>query len=268
MSLSVFVLDPSRAADEVVDWGFGADTALVAGHLAGPQVAARLRETSGEDPHLVLLHRPAQAADAAFLANVVSGAVPAVPVSRLQVDSSLLAATVIGLEAAHVEGEGDVSRLARIEHTLARGVGGAWLKRVTRLDSPSPSFGQHLRSIVPGGARFVARCGTEGRVERASAGGYTAQGEEQLVVGAEADHPGARQLAAWFGSDDVVHVPPVTSDAKRLYGNPGVEFVVVREVLEPPGPGRGRCRVCRDTLHAEVCPYCHVRSQPLEVPSA
>lgn len=268
MSLSVCVLDPSRAPDEVGDWGFGEDLALVTGRLGGPEVASRLRTGARPGSHLLLLYRPAQQAEAAFVANVVSGALPALPVTRLAVDVSLLGATVIALEAAHVEGEGDGSRVSRIGRTLAHTVTGVWLTRVTRLTAPSPTFGQHLRSVVPGGPRFVARCGTGGRVEKALAGGYGGGRTGQLVVGAEQGSPGAQRLSAWFGSDDVVYVPPVAASVQGVYGNHGVEFAVVEEVLASPGPQRGRCRVCRDTVHETACPFCHVRPQTREVPTA
>lgn len=259
MSLTICVLDPSRPQGEVVEWGFGTDIALVSGRLGGPTLVDRLRPTLGPRTHVVLLHRPSERRDGAFLANVVSGAMPDVPVTRLEVTSSLLAATVIGLEVANISDEGEPTRLSRIERTLTSSVNGVWLSRVTRLATPSPTFGQHLRSVVPGGRRFVALCGPRGRVERAVPDGHTREGASQLVIGAPEDHAGARQLAAWFGAGDVVHVPPVLADVRRAYGNPGVEFTVVGEVIALPGASSGRCRVCRDVVHGPACPYCHVR---------
>ncbi|MBR7742630.1 hypothetical protein KC207_04930 [Phycicoccus sp. BSK3Z-2] len=268
MSLSLCVLDPSRAPDSVQMWRFGEDDVPVSGRLGGPEVVGRLRPSLRADSRIVVLHRPADHAGAALLANVVSGALPAVPVTRLPVTSSLLAATVIALEAAHVEGEGDLARLARIPQTLDVTVSGAWLRRVTRLDDPSPSFGQHLRSIFPWGPRFVARCGPDGRVVKAEPAGFDGSGTGRLVVGAPEGSPGVDRLVAWFGSDAVVHVPPVVADVRGVYGNPGVEFAVVDEFLAAPGPRTARCPVCREPMHADTCPFCHVRPDSREVPAA
>ena len=258
MSLSICVIDPSRATTEIEHWGLGDDVAVVTGRLGGPELAAHLRPGIRTGSRLVVLHRPADLASAALVANVVSGALAQLAVTRLPVRSSLLGATVIGLEAARIEGESDGTRVTRLAGTLDGATSGAWLSRVTRLAAPTPSFGQHLRSLVPGGPRFIAVHGPSGGVVRAEPDGYDGPRTGQLVIGAPADSVAARELRAWYGSDDVVHVEPVLADARRVYGNAGAEFTVVTEALADPGPVVGTCPVCRDALHGTVCAFCHV----------
>lgn len=268
MSLSVCVVDPSRRSTAVEEWGFGSEVALVTGRLGGPEVAARLREDLGGDARLVVLHRPADLDAAALVTNVVSGALPHLAVARLAVRSSLLGAAVIGLEAAHIENQDDGTRLARLAGTLGGTTSGAWLSRVTRLSVPSPSFGQHLRSLLPGGPRFLALLGPDAGVVRAAAEGYAGPPTRQLVIAAPPESTASQRLRAWYGSDDVIHVPPVVADARALYGNPGAEFIVVADSLAEAGPSRGACPVCGDVLHGDVCPFCHVHPRLVEETSA
>ncbi len=268
MSLSICVVDPSRATTEIEDWGFGDDVAVVTGRLGGPALAARLRPGIRPGSRLVVLHRPADLPAAALVANVVSGALPQLAVTRLPVGSSLLGATVLGLEAARIEGESDGTRVTRLAGTLDGATSGAWLSRVTRLASPSPSFGQHLRSLLPGGPRFVAVHGPHGGVVRAEPDGYDGSSSGRLVIGAPADSVAAEQLRAWYGSDDVVHVPPVLADARLVYGNAGAEFTVVTEALADPGPVVGTCPVCHDALHGTACAFCHVNPRTTEESTA
>ncbi|MGL4743590.1 MAG: hypothetical protein ACRCXL_04270 [Dermatophilaceae bacterium] len=262
MSMSVCVLDPSTPPGDVRQWSCGGHRAVIAGRLGGPGVADYLRTTTGGDGHVILLHRPSERDDAGFLANVISGALPGVAIARLEVTTTLLAATMTALEASVVSPDGHVTRLSRIANSLDHVSSGLWVQKATRLTAPNPSFRQHLRSLVPGGPGFVALRSPEPRLVKADAGGCDpSMARGRLVVGAEPDAPGLDRLRAWFGGDTMC-VPPAMASVRHGYGDAGFEFAIVDEAVAAPDPARGHCRVCGETLHHPACPFCHVLSDP------
>ncbi|MGL4176579.1 MAG: hypothetical protein ACRCSN_10915 [Dermatophilaceae bacterium] len=265
MSMWVCVLDPSTPPDDVREWTCGEHHAIVSGRLGGPGVVRFLRSRSPASERVVLVHRPTEGRDAGFLANVVSGALPHVALARLEVVSTLLAATMIALEATLITDDDHVAQLSRIANSLDRTTSGLWVQKVTRLTTPNPTFGQHLRSLVPGGPGFIALRDATPRIVQAKVGSdHFGAARGRLVIGAEPDAPGVDRLRAWFGGAEAMTVPPVMASVRRGYGNAGHEFAVVDEALAEPDARTGLCRVCGEGLHRPDCPFCHVFSDTVE----
>ena len=118
-----------------------------------------------------------------------------------------------------------------------------------------------MREMDAGGAHRTAETTPRARI----------LGYPESLVHQRNVHPfdwAAEQLRAWYGSDDVVHVPPVLADARLIYGNAGAEFTVVTEALADPGPVVGTCPVCHDALHGTACTFCHVNLRTTEESTA
>ena len=218
----------------------------------------------------MLLHRPNDAKAAGYLANVVSGALPSTAVVRLAAPSSLLAAAIVALETVRSAADDDGAVLSRLRQTLALTHSGLWAKRVTRLTSPSPSFGQHLRSLWPWGQGFLAYVGPEAWVQQLRAGQAPAQTAGcQLVVGAPAGKDVSPLTSWWSGQAGAAAVvpplPPIVESTRAAYGNDGVEFVLLHPQLAEPRPAGTRCPVCRVPVRGRACPFCHVVPRALEV---
>ena len=268
VTLSVVVLDPSCEPVSARQWAGGAgwSTRLrIGGHQSGPALASWLRDSDSHDA--IVLHRLTEARQAAYLANVLSGAVPGSAVATVTVTTSLLAAAVVAVDACESSDERPSTTVSRIERTLAGSVSGLWTRTVTRLSNPSPSFGQHVRSIFPGGTGFVSLRGEGARVVAATPGGFAGDGQpagQQLLVGADEGTRGVAELTAWFGGESAC-VPAVVESVRRAYGNDGVEFTIVPEVLSEPEVVTGRCRVCQQPIHGRSCLFCHVLPRKPEV---
>lgn len=266
MNLHVVVLDPSAPVDEVRTWSDGLSTAAIAGTAAAPAAARHLAAAGAE--RVVLLARQRDKSEAGFAANVISGALPHVAVTRIHTRSSLLGATAIALQGSRVVDVAPTTRLSMIERSLAGSISGVWLKRVTRLASPSPSFGQHLRSLLPGGPGFVALCGAQDEVVKASPGGFATLGRAgRLLIGSATGVP-ADHLVRWYAGGDHTALEPVAANVQRLHGNDGQEFVLLEPHLAAPAPVTGTCPVCELPVHDKSCRFCHVRPRTSQELSA
>ncbi|MFW5473235.1 hypothetical protein ACOCJ5_08005 [Knoellia sp. CPCC 206450] len=265
MSLFVAVLDPSGAPEGVRTWSSEDGVATVVGTAAAPALARHVAGSGAE--RVVLVARRRDWARAGFVANVVSGALPHLPVTRVQTRASLLAATSIALRASRLEDVPDSTRLSVLEQTDAGLLSGFWVRRVTRLASPSPSFGQHLRSLLPGGPGFVALCGADDLVVKAKPGGFASVARPGTLVVAGASAQAVDHLARWHGGDHRV-VDPLVSSVQRLYGNDGAEFAVLPPELAAAAPVTGTCPVCALPAHGASCRFCHVRPRSVQELSA
>lgn len=266
MSLFVAVLDPSGAPDGVRAWSSEDGAAAVVGRSAAPALAGHIARSGAE--RVVLVARRRDWALAGFVANVVSGALPHLPVTRMQTRASLLAATAIALRASRLEGVPDTTALSVLEETAAASLSGVWVKRVTRLAAPSPSFGQHVRSLFPGGPGFVALCGADDVVVKARPGGFASVARPGTLVVAGGSTQAVESLAAWHGGGDHRVVDALVADVQRLYGNDGAEFVLLPAELAPAAPVTGTCPVCALPVHGASCRFCHVRPRSVQELSA
>lgn len=266
MNLHVVVLDPSGPADAVRPWSDGLSRVAVMGSAAAPMAARNLASAGAE--RVILLARQRDKAMAGLVANVISGALPHVAVTRLHTRSSLLGATAIALQGTRAVDVPATTQLSMIERSIAGSISGAWLKRVTRLASPSPSFGQHLRSLLPGGSGFVALCGAKDEVVKAAPSGFATLGRAgRLLVGSSTGAP-VDHLVRWYGGGDHTVVESLASNVQGLYGNQGQEFVLLEPELAAPAPVTGTCPVCDLPVHDRSCRFCHVRPRSAQELSA
>ena len=229
--------------------------AFILSPRAAPLAASWVRDSAIDVLHV--FSRKDHHAVARYVANIISGAAPGLAVTIRPTHTTgvaLMAVAGFALAQGHESTRG----LAAMEAQAARTPTGVWLKRVSRLSHPNPSFGQHLRSLFPSRTGYVATLEPEARVfhrpERLLTGG---QDGILLVAGdpapaqewLNAAYPGVRQLP----------VPSVVT-AASAYGSAGVEFAHLipgPDIAQVLVPG-SRCPVCGSSLFTDSCPLCHV----------
>ncbi|MFT3875676.1 MAG: hypothetical protein QM708_04545 [Propioniciclava sp.] len=255
MRMAVAWVDPGLAPQHLAPWPDGSDGAtLVVGPHAGPEMVAWLDER--QIGAVLLVGRTTSKRPLHYVANVITGARRNMLVATRTVPCSALAALahasrVVGLDTD------PSSRIAAFDTLAARDWSGAWLKSVVSMSGPNPGFGQYVRSMFPGGPRFVAVLGPEPGIHKAAVAIADAPASGRLLVGPGAEETVVHALRATFPGLELQERPgPPIRDA---YGSAGVEFVVDDGAPVPlPGPAAVACRVCRQPLHQSACPFCHV----------
>lgn len=251
MVWAAVTLDPDAPID-LRPWVEPDEPLRIGNRLSGPAAA---RWLNGSRPtHLLVLTHSEQQRSAKFFANVVSGALPWLPVAVVVADASSIAITALARRAQLEQQPATVA--AALVPRWAREVrSGAYLRSVTKLRSPSPSFGQHVRSLFPGKG-FVAELSPDARVVNPSAVESPAPGGVMLVD-RPAESTEVTALGRLSAGQALFTVPEATKVGNR-YGSRGVEYVVLPEHLSMTPP-RGRCSVCQQPLLSSYCPFCHAR---------
>lgn len=163
-----------------------------------------------------------------------------------------------------------------VEDLARRTWSGAWTPSVARLESPSPSLGQHARSMLPGGPGFVVSVApspgvlTAGETPPAEHG---APAREALYSAA----PGLpdvvlRTALGASGAAECVELHGLVLDAVGRFGHArAVELFALpadQRLTAPDGARLTRCAVCEAVIARRHCPYCRVRPVDVEAPVA
>ncbi|WP_427384235.1 hypothetical protein [Janibacter sp. G56] len=250
MSIGVVIIDPTAMSGGVRAW-MGGEAAPVGLAPAADPTAVAAWVAARDLSHVVLLCRPADHRAARLTATVTSGANPRVAVATLAVPHSTVAlagAAMSVLEAGLAPGEA----VAQLQQILSDTISGAWLPRVTKLRAPSPSFGQHVRSMLPGGRGHLALLGAKPVVVRADSGATIIGTEGTVLVGADAASPAFAGLTRALDRHEAHALPPV-ADPQRLYGADGAEFAILgapRRLTPRP------CPVCGEAVAGPACAFC------------
>lgn len=154
--------------------------------------------------------------------------------------------------------------IAAVRAHAARSYAGAWLKRVAKLDAPSPSLLQHLRSWLPfTRGQFVGihpALTVQGRPERPPQPLST----PVLRTSAEPSGRVSDVLGAAYAPQHREMLPTAHRLAARWGTDQAVEYVVTPEpaALRLPPPD-GRCPTCGDPVWGQ-CAFCHLTTPNLE----
>ncbi|MFV0407033.1 MAG: hypothetical protein ACK5LN_09465 [Propioniciclava sp.] len=261
MRLAAVWVDDSVPADEDRPWnGPGhpelADRIAIVGQHAGPAVADRLAfETVS---HLIVMTHPRSTDIARYFATVVGGALPALSVALVPLTVTPLAALV---SASHtlMGGHGPTTSVALLKATASQVISGVWLKSVTRLGSPNPSFTQHLRSLFPRRAGYMALVSPRLEVLM-NAETPLAKSSDQSVLVTTCEGTGFPSLIEDTFAGLPAYRLPSTVSIKDAFGSAGFEFMVdegpAPAVMEMGTP----CKACGEPRYTASCPYCHVIS--------
>lgn len=257
MKFAVAWVDPGLDADAVTPWPADAsETATLAvGSHAGPGLLRWLAQA--RIGSLLLVARPAHHRALGYVANVVTGARREVLVATRTTSSGAVAALTHGVLLAGLDAEPS-TKIAVFDAMMAAPWSGAWLRSVTAVDRPAPRMRQYLRSLFPGGPRFLVLNGPEPAIHAAGAPVPGAPTRGDLLVACD-DPEVPEPLTAAFPGLQVVRLP-VPAPIKPIYGSHGYEFVIVDRSLPAPPPAGMACRVCGQPRYHRACPFCHVVS--------
>lgn len=257
MRMAIAWVDPGLEPHHLAVWPAenARGVALVVGPQAGPEVIAWLDQAGLQA--VLLVGRPATRRTTRYVASIVSGARPDLLVAVRDVPVGALGALVCGVMVDMLDAWPS-ARVQCFDQMVGRVWCGAWLRSVGALSSPNPGFGYHVRSLFPGGPRFLALFGPVSRVERAGkpVSGGPVSGDLMVAVAPDAEVPAA--LPASFPGLQLMRLP-LPAPIKGAYGASGVEFVLNDHVPPPPITRTwATCRVCGQPLHQETCPFCHI----------
>jgi hypothetical protein len=212
--------------------------------------------------HLVVA-APSGLGDAAALgAALAAGRFPGCAVTRLDSPHAPIALLCVLAQARTVRPEPGLGlQLAR--RALDRSWSGAWTRRVTGLSAPAPSFGQHLRSYLPGSS-FVVRHWPDPAVLRRSAdGGPGALPTGRVLVTEDGlpDDLGAHLLAAATATITRIDLG---GSWESVYGRaPSVQIALVPENVGDTAQAPAHaCVNCGGVLVEPECPFCRLRARP------
>jgi len=152
--------------------------------------------------------------------------------------------------------------VAQMQQLVPAAWSGVWMRNVAGLVEPRPSFAQHVRSLMPGGAGYLATLTPKMRVVALPASGLAAAPVvpgSTLIVGGTLRESELAAVQRQAGVSQSV-VLPVVEDGKSQYGSPdAVELVWMQDAsaLFSGGPA-GHCKVCRSPVWGAFCPFCRV----------
>jgi hypothetical protein len=220
----------------------------------------------------VLLVESARLPEVERACALASAALGGAHVARLRVDLPPLAASLLAEQLGWLGTVlPDPGRVFACASRLAAGLlAAAWTREVAKLEHPTPTLGQHLRSLVPGAA-FLATVHPEPGVFAAASGVLRTAGWHQQVpmtVLLSGDDDGR----AWLRSVElpglqVAHVLDVEPSplAKSYYGTDRVCEIVgtgtdLQKLVRDAADARVRpCRWCGVELAGGPCPFCGSR---------
>lgn len=222
------------------------------------------RLTGGEGSVLVMCQER-DAREVRLQLSLVNVALPRVTTLLEPVAGSPLAVSVCAGVLNDGSGDRDSAlQLATLDTLRARIWSGVWLPSVSKLDTPQPSLGQHVRSWF-GGAGFLVSF-TDDAV-------LTCR-QTRLPVPERAPRAGILMVAdtgspAWVASSfktalDATNRTDVRSwrDPRDAFGtNACAELLVVPPDLDDPDGSAAEateCPGCGNRHGRAVCPYCHM----------
>lgn len=252
MRLAVAVVDETQSEEAVRPW-VRADVPLVVVAAHDPVALSRWA-TDSPATHVVVLTRPDTRSQARLQTTVAAGQHPHIAFSVLEREVSLLAMAACGMTA--LESRVDSSEVvAQLQSMLATTDSGVWLRRVNKLRSPQPRFGQHLRSMLPGGRGYVATMTPAPMVVASAKAPQAIPAHGGHLVSEETDDTMATEVLTEVFGPERNALPPVGATASR-YGAPGVEYA---RLGRDDALTTHICPVCALTVSGRVCPFCRAR---------
>jgi hypothetical protein len=250
-------LDPEQAG-LAHQWPEGDDKVVVV-PLADPLALTTWALSRDSLQHLVFIGRTAHAPAMAVAANLLTGRLP-----HLQVSTSTWRTTTLSLAAlsaqVHEVAESAHEAVAQMQRLVPAAWSGVWMPRVTGLTEPRPTFGQHLRSMMPGPAGFLATLTPHMQVTRLQlSGAAPVVPGSTMVVGGHLHESDLDAVLRQAGVSRSVVLPAI-EDGKSQYGSSdAVELVWLPEASAgQPGRPEGSCAVCRGPVWGQFCPFCRV----------
>lgn len=240
--------EPSPLGDQTA----GAPAVVACGPQSGPMTVGWVREQGLES--LLIFCRKEGVAEARYIANVVSGALPQLGVAVHPSPTGMLPTLVLASDALRFDLAPAVV-LAVVKKATREVLSGLWLKSVSRLKEPNPSLGQFLRSLLPGPGFVV--------VETPESGVHSAKWNPEIDA-----RPGSVLLVGCDNSDDLptplveafaglqAYSLPKSIALKAAFGADGAEFVVRAPQLPRPNQPTQTCGVCRQPVFEDICPFC------------
>ncbi|MFC6708024.1 hypothetical protein [Flexivirga alba] len=153
--------------------------------------------------------------------------------------------------------------IAAVRAHVAGSYAGVWLKSLAKLESPSPTFGQHLRSWIPfSRGQFVTLQPTVG--VRRRLGPVPGDASRLLRTSSAPNSRCANTLRTAYATQQ----PEVLGTSHRMAARWGtdraMEYVVTPEArhLRLPPP-EGRCPTCGDPIWGQ-CAFCHLTPPRLD----
>lgn len=148
--------------------------------------------------------------------------------------------------------------IAAVRAHVAASDAGAWLRRVGRLESPSPSFGQHLGSWWPFGGGYFVTLHPAPAVRRRPTAVASAATPRVLRTSSAPARRTADALRRAYAAQhqEVLAVPH--RPAARWGTDRAIEYVATPHpaALQLPVPD-GRCPSCGDPIWGQ-CAFCHL----------
>jgi hypothetical protein len=251
------LVDPERA-DGASQWLEGDDRVVVV-PLSDPLALTTWALNLDGLEHLVYVGRASHAPAMALAASLLTGRLP-----HLQVSTSTWRTTTLSLAAlsaqVHEAATSAHEAVAQMQRLVPATWSGVWMPNVAGLVEPRPTFAQHMRSLMPGGAGYLATLTPQMRVASLESGerGPVVPASTLIVGGVlgESELGGVQRQAGVSHSV----VLPAVEDGKSQYGSAeAVELVWVQDASALlPGRPAGWCQVCRSPVWGESCPFCHV----------
>lgn len=154
--------------------------------------------------------------------------------------------------------------IAAVRAHVAGSYAGAWLRRVGKLESPSPSFGQHLRSWSPLSRGYFATVHPSLQVRRRPTPAHSATGPLVLRTSAAPDRRLEQALRGVYGAQQAEVLGAAHRPADRWGVDRVVEYVAGPDpmTLQLPPP-EGRCPTCGDPMWGQ-CAFCHLTAPRLD----
>lgn len=206
---------------------------------------------------VIVLSRPDALGAARYFGSVLSGRLPWLRIAVRASAAGKMPSMVLGARVLQV-GLPAVETLAAFDSTLRTTDSGAWVSSVARLKAPTPSFGQYLRSLLPGPGTVVSQTPELTIRDRSWRQPTPPSPGTRLLISQASSIP-TTLMAAFHGAQ--AEVVPIDPHMKEAYGSRGVEFLVLEPLLSRPTPAHTTCPACRDALFSPTCPYCHVVSR-------
>jgi hypothetical protein len=208
---------------------------------------------------LIYVGRQAHAPAMAVAANLLTGRLP-----HLQVSTSTWRTTTLSLAALSAQVSNAVETaheaVAQLHQLVPAVWSGVWMRSLTGLDVPRPTFAQHLRSLIPGGPGYLATLTPhQVIIPLRAASGVPVLPGSTLIVGGQLGEPELQQIRGQAAVSRSV-VCAALEDGKSQYGSSeAVELIWMADaqVLAPSRPS-GWCQVCRSPVWGQFCPFCQV----------
>lgn len=215
--------------------------------------------------HCLIVAPPALAAALHLGVTIVAGRRPELMISSMITEHAPLA-ILSALALARAATDEPAIGVELTRRLLANSWSGAWTASVAKLDSPNPSLGQHLRSLLPGSGFLLRQAPEPAVLGQPHPDDVPPAGRDRVLLVQDdgVPTPIAERLAAAEGVTAVRQVA-LPGDWLSVYGTDRVGQLA----LMPADPHTlinaptHRCPACRLELITGVCPFCHVVADEL-----